>query len=71
MRAGGRVETGRVDDDVECVVGGARLDTCRRDAFDRRGMRIDEHDIVAVISLEITTFERHTLGTECVVGRSE
>src|SRR6202048_1024118 len=69
--AGDGVEAGRVNDDVEFVLGVAGLDADRRDAFDRRLGDVDQFDIGLVVDLEVAAFERHAAGAEAVVLRDQ
>jgi hypothetical protein len=69
--AGDRVEPGRVDDDVEFVLGVAGLDAGRGDALDRRLVDVDQLDVGLVVDLEIAALERHAAGAEAVVLRDQ
>src|SRR5271165_1707439 len=69
--AGQRVETGRVDYDVEFVLGVAGLDAGRRYARDRRLVDVDELDVGLVVDLVVAALERHTAGAKAVVLRDQ
>src|SRR6266851_3655197 len=69
--AGDRVEAGRVDDDIEFVLGIAGLDAGRGDALDRRLGDVDQFDIRLVIDLEVAAFEGYPAGAETVVLRDQ
>src|SRR4030095_1487740 len=68
---GDRVETGRVDDDVELVLGVASLDAGRGDALNRRLVEVDQLDVGLVIDLEIAAFERYAARAEAVIFRDQ
>src|SRR3984893_10801955 len=69
--AGDRVEAGRVNDDVEFVLGAAGLDAGRGDAFDRRLGDVDQLDVGLVVDLEVAAFERYPAGAEAMIFRDQ
>src|SRR5216683_1815505 len=69
--AGDRIEAGRVNDDVEFVLGVAGLDAGRSDALDRRLGDVDQLDVGLVVDLEVAAFERYPAGAEAVVFRDQ
>src|ERR1700756_4105660 len=66
-----RVETGRVDDDVERVLALAGPNAAPRDALDRRFVEVDQFDVRLVVDLVISGFERHPARAEAVVLRDQ
>jgi hypothetical protein len=60
--AGDGVEAGRVDDDVEFLLGIAGLDALGRDAFDRRLVYVDQSDVGPVVDLMVPGLQRHPPG---------
>src|SRR5207237_7369186 len=66
-----RVETGRVDDNVELVLGRAGLDAGQGNAFDRRFGDVDQLDVGLVVDLEVAAFERHAAGAEAMIFRDQ
>ena len=68
---GDRVETGRVNDDVERVRGVAGRDAGRGDALDRGLGDVDQLDVGLVVHLEIAAFERHPTRAEAVIVRDQ
>src|SRR6516225_2922648 len=69
--AGDRVETGRVNDDVELVFAITGFDARRGDALDRRLVDVDQLDVGLVVDLEIAAFERHAAGAEAMIIRDQ
>ena len=65
------VKASGIDDNVEFILGFARLDAGWRNALDRCCLAVHQRHIRLVVAFEIEGFQRHAPGAEAVIRRNQ